>query len=96
MLETETGDLTTLETLDDARPVAWEFWDILDDDFRFWDAAGRVVTMTEPFSKGVDSEPEIGAGDARMLRQLIEAFLDCADENAADRDPRRSAGRSAK
>ena len=37
VLETETGDITLYSDMEDLRNIVEEFWDILEEDFRFWD-----------------------------------------------------------
>jgi len=38
--EIETGQIELYQNIDDLRLIIEEFWDILDDEFKFWDREG--------------------------------------------------------
>jgi hypothetical protein len=75
LLEIETGNLRVLESTHEARQWAEEFWDILENDFRFWDARGRAVFIDETFLSTTDSEPTIGPDESNELRRAVSAFV---------------------
>ncbi len=54
-----------------------EFWDILPEDFQFWDAQGRVLTFEKSFldnpQKGINYADNFK--DARQMRSLMIEHL---------------------
>jgi hypothetical protein len=54
VLETETGDLTLFRTAESLRAMVEEFWDILRNDFVFWDADGFRLRFGPSFLDGDD------------------------------------------
>lgn len=69
VLERHTGDVSLLETEQEARFFADEFFDILDSSFSFWDASGRVLSMTEGLTG-----PRIGPKDLDGLASAVGAY----------------------
>lgn len=47
MLEVETGDVELINHLDHLCSLVEEFWDILEEDFKFWDKEGYVIKFNE-------------------------------------------------
>lgn len=52
VLERETGRLLLLDSPDEVRRFAEEFWDILKADFAFWDGQCRTVNISAAFVAG--------------------------------------------
>ena len=48
-VERETGEVTLYEDFESLRAHVEEFWDILDNDFEFWDEEGYPIRFYESF-----------------------------------------------
>jgi len=56
MLEVETGDMTLFARKEDLRIVVEEFWDLLEEDFRFWDRDGHPILLDETLLNSAEEE----------------------------------------
>ena len=74
-LERETGDLAVYSDIDNLRQIVEEFWDILDQDFTFWDAEGFRLKFADSFLKGSDDAEQLLPNDAAKVRALLHDYL---------------------
>jgi hypothetical protein len=72
VLENETGELRAIYDLEELRLLVEEFWDILEDDFKFWDADGNPLEFDQSFlSKSDGSIKRIEPNESQIVRSLI-------------------------
>jgi len=71
-VERETGEVTLYEDFEDLRLIVEEFWDILDDDFEFWDEEGHPIKFDKSFLQ--DDNCGILRGDNRE-EQVVRSYL---------------------
>jgi len=76
VLERETGDMNVFLEIDQLRLHVEEFWDVLDEEFLFWDIEGSRIqfpkSFLSPSSTNVEAEPE---SDKLNLDEHISSFL---------------------
>jgi hypothetical protein len=75
VIERETGDLSVYSNEADVLLIASEFWDILDEDFLFFDADGRRLRFPTSLPNG--TEPDIleaSADEQEVLADALERF----------------------
>lgn len=53
--EVETGDIEVYYDIDELRLIVEEFWDILEEDFKFWDKNGFPLSFEKSFWKEKDN-----------------------------------------
>ena len=79
VLETETGDITLYHDTDDLRRMVEEFWDILTEDFKFWDKDGYPIK----FEKSFLNKNDFGMirGDQNEYQIVKSCLLKYAEKN---------------
>jgi hypothetical protein len=74
-IERETGDLTLQEDMSDVILLASEFWDILDEDFIFFDAAGRRLVFPQDFlDRKLASVRDASSEERAILGTALEKY----------------------
>jgi hypothetical protein len=77
MLETETGDISLLQNVEDLRIVVEEFSDLLDEDFRFWDREGYRLRLDETFLRYEDRELTRGTdNELRIVKSHLIKYAE--------------------
>jgi len=70
-LENETGELSVIYDMKELLCMVEEFWDILKDDFTFWDATGYPLEFEQSFLVNRGGIRRSENNESQMVRSLI-------------------------
>jgi len=72
VVEIETGDISTYYDIEELRNMVEEFWDILDNDFMFWDKNGYLIQFDKVF---LDKKDEGGILTGNKDTHALKSYL---------------------
>ena len=80
--EVETGDIELYTKIDELRAKVEEFWDILEEDFKFWDKDGYPMHFEKSFLDRKENSIEI---NEKREEQLLKSYLiEFGDKNGVN------------
>jgi len=71
MAEIETGEIKSYDEVSELRLVVEEFWDILDQDFKFWDKDGYPIYFKSEFINNINEEAEKGDKCEKLILKKL-------------------------